>query len=72
MYEFPRSYAKDRLTFPRHSGDKDAVLKELMSEGVARIGVVSEEWLRSCEAFCAGRKFDNVLSLGAARREVLP
>jgi len=61
-----------RLTFPRHSGDKDAVLKELMSEGVARIGAVSEEWLRSCEAFCAGRKFDNVLSLGAARREVLP
>mgnify|MGYP001294853274 CR=1 FL=1 len=51
------------------AGDKDEILKELMSEGVARIGTISETWLQACEAFCAGNEFDNVLTLGSARRE---
>jgi hypothetical protein len=44
-----------------------AVEQELLSEGVARMGHVSEEWLAAVEDFCAATPFDNVLTLGCER-----
>ena len=49
------------------SRDVKDVEQELLSEGVARLGHVTEEWLAAVEAFCAATPFDNVLTLGCER-----
>jgi hypothetical protein len=49
------------------SRDVKDVEQELLSEGVARLGHVTEEWLAAVEAFCASTPFDNVLTLGCER-----
>ena len=49
--------------------DVKQIEQELLSEGVARMGRVSEAWLQAAEEFCAAHEFDNVLSLGCERRE---
>ena len=40
---------------------------ELLLEGVAHMGHVTEEWMAAVEAFCETNPFDNVLSLGCER-----
>jgi hypothetical protein len=44
-----------------------AIEQELLSEGVAHMGHVSEEWLAAVEDFCEANPFDNVLTLGCER-----
>ena len=44
-----------------------AIEQELLSEGVAHLGHVSEEWLAALEDFCEANPFDNVLTLGCER-----
>lgn len=43
--------------------------KELLEEGVAVMGRVSEDWMRALEDHCATVPYDTVLSLGCERRE---
>ena len=51
------------------SHDVETIEQELLSEGVARMGHVTEEWLAAVEDFCASTPFDNVLTLGCERCE---
>jgi hypothetical protein len=48
---------------------KETVEKELLGEGVAVMGRVTEEWMRALEDYCATVPYDTVLSLGCERRE---
>jgi hypothetical protein len=45
------------------------VEKELLEEGVAVMGMVTEDWMRALEDHCATVPYDTVLSLGCERRE---
>ena len=49
--------------------DVKDIENELLSEGVALMGHVSEAWLAAVEDFCESCPFDNVLTLGCERRE---
>ena len=49
------------------AGDAKEIEQELLSEGVAHMGQVTEEWLAALEQFCITNPFDNVLTLGCER-----
>ncbi|EKX43689.1 hypothetical protein GUITHDRAFT_110488 [Guillardia theta CCMP2712] len=68
----PPAAVVEGLASPEHFTwlrSKEGLEQELFSEGVVRIGSVSDQWLNLAQHFCKTNPFDNVLSLGSERRE---